>query len=354
MSYHNLVTFNNLQHANYDEACKHGETYCTPSTVDALSCRSGMYDIEEVCRTLFDAAGLENDFAVGVVADNGEFVTLDAITTKMGEDEFCNAEPDEVINQLADLQKYAGDQRAMALDSMGQSSDAYNCIGISTAHLSEQAMDDLTTLAETEMAFARDTGWFLKLYDDVESNDTMMRNACDELQNIVTLANLSEYRMIEFDSDAAYYDGLPKFDNETPESAKVKTVHFEAGQHIPEPVQKDLVSDQAIELELDKPGAVAWDVARKIRDSFKEVGGVVQDYDTNGNPWPVILLSNDGIETSLLINQPASDLTQIVLTLRYGKFTNKVKIPVVHFSRISLATKIAELTGLKIRTGSDV
>lgn len=352
MSYHNLVTFNAMQYADYNEACKHGATYCTPSTVDAMSCRSGMYDIEEVCRTLLEAAGCETDFLFGVVADNGEFVTLNAITTMMGEEDFCNAEPDEVIDNLANLQKYAGDRRALALESMGQSIDAYNCIGINTSHLSTMAQSDLNGLAHTsEMIFARDTGWFVKLYDDVESNNEMFKDSA-ELQYIAELALASEHRMIEFDGDAAYYDGLPKFDNEMGE-----VVHFEAGQHIPEDVQKDLVSDQKLSDE-DKDAILteAWNAAQTFnaisgfRFSVMTKRAFFDRQPLGTKEWPVIVLDAGGAKDYVLVGPDESRAERMTVERNcFGRITRHL-IPVGQFNEDCVIAAIKDLTGF----GKDV
>lgn len=330
MSYYNLVIFNAMQYADYDEACKHDATYVTTSTVDAMSCRSGMYDIEEVCRTLLQAAGCENDFLFGVEDDNGEFVTLGAITTMMGEEDFCNAEPDEVIDNLANLQKYAGDRRALALESMGQSIDAYNCIGINIAHLSTMAQSVLNGLAHTsEMIFARDTGWFVKLYDDVESNNEMFKDS-PELQYIAELALASEHRMIEFDGDAAHYLGLPQFDNEMGE---------------------DLVSDQKLSKDdEDAIHAVAWGAAQ----TFNTVSGfrfsvmaenVLFDRQPLGTKgWPAIVLDAEGAKDYVLVGPDESRAGRMTVERNcFGRITRHL-MPVGQFNEDCVIAAIKNLT----------
>lgn len=349
MSYYNLHAFDSAKYT-FDEACKSGAIHCTNSTVDAMSIRSGMYDVEEVCQMFAKLSGVDT-FTFGVVAENGEFITLDEITKSMGDEDFHYAAPADVINQLADVQKYANEQKSLALESMGQSGDAYNCIGMNTSHLSTLAQSDLNGLANTsEMIFARDTGWFVKLYDNVEDNNNMFKDS-PELQHIAELALTAEYRMIEFDGDAAYYPGLKQFDGEMGE-----VVHFEAGQHIPEQVQKDLVSDQKLSdddkdtrksLTLEEFCCrLAWEAA-----TYNELTKVTsyntffKTQESSKTAWPVVVLDpSDNYITFGMSNE------NVTVTHSKLGYTRTLKVP----ARQANATKMIKMLAKLTESGKDV
>ena len=97
-------------------------------------------------------------------------------------------------------------------DSLRESDDAYRVIGISTGHLScddEVLLSTLSFSGECNMIRERDTGWWMKLYTDLENN--FYDGMSNELKEIVTASHFAGYQMIEFDGDANFY-GFKRFD----------------------------------------------------------------------------------------------------------------------------------------------
>lgn len=91
--------------------------------------------------------------------------------------------------------------------------DQYKVIGISTAHLT---MDDKSLLShlaqrdDTSMCMERDTGFFIKLYDELTCYEESTYS--ENILNIVKLAIEAGFRMIEFDGDASEMRNLPLFE----------------------------------------------------------------------------------------------------------------------------------------------
>ena len=86
--------------------------------------------------------------------------------------------------------------------------DQYRVIGISTDHLSREDRDYLESLAKDPaigMVMGRDTGWFLKLYEDLDLNLDYPAMS-PSLQAIITCVHMAGFRMIEFDCDATSYE----------------------------------------------------------------------------------------------------------------------------------------------------
>lgn len=89
--------------------------------------------------------------------------------------------------------------------------DEYKCVAVSTGHLTENDRDQLHRAvhgplfpegpAVGNMIMERDTGWFMKLYGELDAN---MHGPIwsDQLQRLITWAHYAGYRMIEFDGDA--------------------------------------------------------------------------------------------------------------------------------------------------------
>lgn len=87
--------------------------------------------------------------------------------------------------------------------------DNYKVIGISTCHLSKADQVSLDELAQDEqcnMVMKRDTGWFVKLYEEKEYNDG--HAVSDNLKALLGFCFNAGYRMIEFDADASQYEYL--------------------------------------------------------------------------------------------------------------------------------------------------
>lgn len=91
--------------------------------------------------------------------------------------------------------------------------DTYKAIGIYIGHLSKpdrEALKELSEDGEVTMVMERDTGFFVKLYDEAKYN--VYGELSDLANNILAFAYEAGFRMIEFDCDATAYDCLPCFD----------------------------------------------------------------------------------------------------------------------------------------------
>jgi len=98
------------------------------------------------------------------------------------------------------------------LEEIRATEDQYKTIAVSTIHLSEQDKARLTELADDKMCnmvLERDTGWFIKLYDETESNE---HGVSDSLNLIFTVCLEAGFRMIEFDCDAQSYECLSTYE----------------------------------------------------------------------------------------------------------------------------------------------
>jgi hypothetical protein len=91
----------------------------------------------------------------------------------------------------------------------GKKPEEYRCVAVSTAHLTAAAKDCLSLEVASNMVMDRDTGWFVKLYDDWPSNAWT-----DEPHLLVILfwAWNNNYRLIEFDADALELDQFVTFE----------------------------------------------------------------------------------------------------------------------------------------------
>jgi len=82
------------------------------------------------------------------------------------------------------------------------SNEQYKCIGLSTEYMDEDdwmRLSQLATVVRPHMVFERDTGWFIKLYNEADMNvDRLLSEKTNALIRRCTEAG---YRMIEFDSD---------------------------------------------------------------------------------------------------------------------------------------------------------
>jgi hypothetical protein len=86
-----------------------------------------------------------------------------------------------------------------------QAHEQYKTLCISTGDITEPDMDKLTLtagLTGMNMIMVRDTGLFLKLYDDECYMTDMIDNLTTETQQIINTAIAAGYRMIEVDCDA--------------------------------------------------------------------------------------------------------------------------------------------------------
>lgn len=107
--------------------------------------------------------------------------------------------------------------------TLANTDDRYNCVCVSTAHLTphdrEAALPILA--AETNMVAERDTGFFVKLYEDADYYDpeapgaeyNKFRILSQQALTILRDAHSAGYRMVEFDADADVYSVYPEFDS---------------------------------------------------------------------------------------------------------------------------------------------
>ena len=94
------------------------------------------------------------------------------------------------------------------VEQMKVTRDQYRCIGINTAALQSHDQEALNLLASDDsngMVFARDSGWFVKLYDEHELN--CHKGLSYEVTTLFKCALEAGYCMVEFDHDAEYFDG---------------------------------------------------------------------------------------------------------------------------------------------------
>lgn len=82
--------------------------------------------------------------------------------------------------------------------------DTYKAIAISTSHLTQDDKDKLTNTAESDcgMIVERDTGYFIKLYDEVEYTRNLIDNLSQGAQDVIMACHDGGFTMIEFDRDA--------------------------------------------------------------------------------------------------------------------------------------------------------
>jgi len=87
--------------------------------------------------------------------------------------------------------------------------EEYKVLAISTCHIT---IKDSATLNKKSkglgkhMILSRDTGWFIKLYEELEYN--LKSEFSPSLIKIITFAHGNGYKMIELDADATEYPKL--------------------------------------------------------------------------------------------------------------------------------------------------
>ena len=87
--------------------------------------------------------------------------------------------------------------------------ESYTCCALSTGHLSPSCLLELDQIS-SNMVMSRDTGYFLKLYDDLDMNICFTSKV---LNKAVAQLHAKGYRLIEFDRDAEEVSDLPTFDH---------------------------------------------------------------------------------------------------------------------------------------------
>jgi hypothetical protein len=93
---------------------------------------------------------------------------------------------------------------------------SYRVIGLSTEHLADYDrifLDRYAADPDCNMVMERDTGWFIKLFDDDVTPNLEYHGISESLKHIILSAWVSGFRMIEFDMDAPVNQALPIFSN---------------------------------------------------------------------------------------------------------------------------------------------
>ena len=89
--------------------------------------------------------------------------------------------------------------------------ESYKAACLSTAHLTPADHRRLDRL-QSNMVICRDTGWFVKLYEEPENNFYPFMSR--EFNDILVKLCHSGYRMVEFDCDGPISEYFPNFDGE--------------------------------------------------------------------------------------------------------------------------------------------
>ena len=93
---------------------------------------------------------------------------------------------------------------------MDGAEDHYKCLAISIAHLTSSDIRILECRpvndTELNMIMERDTGFFIKLYEDIEDN--VYPAMTTTFNSILVQAAKAGYRLVEFDRDAPIHSNL--------------------------------------------------------------------------------------------------------------------------------------------------
>ncbi len=120
-----------------------------------------------------------------------------------GEEDWCASVATEYLAiKLVDI-----------ISPAGPKLDRYQVMALSTAHLTAKDSYLLTQATSNKyenMVMGRDTGWFIKLYDELEPSLSLCQ-ASQTLRRVVSWAHKSGYRMVEFDSGAEVLPQLPVY-----------------------------------------------------------------------------------------------------------------------------------------------
>lgn len=103
--------------------------------------------------------------------------------------------------------------RAINVHARSPSTECYQVIAMSTAHLTAEDRTSLSLAAREGdgMVFERDTGYFIKLYEPGEPGNYRHGHS-DAIKAIIRWALYEGYRMIEIDCDAEELPHFPTFD----------------------------------------------------------------------------------------------------------------------------------------------
>ena len=98
--------------------------------------------------------------------------------------------------------------------SLAATRDQYKTLCINAAHIPYEEHEALSRLgddSDCNMIFRRDTGWFIKLYDEAEYNNNY-EGLGEAFSNILNAALKAGYRMIEIDLDGLVHEEFPVFE----------------------------------------------------------------------------------------------------------------------------------------------
>ena len=86
--------------------------------------------------------------------------------------------------------------------------EQYRCVALSTAHIKKVDLMALDRQSEDEqMVLVRDTGYFIKLYEEEDYNCHSSYSL--RLNVLIRKAHMAGFRMIELDRDAPILDNFP-------------------------------------------------------------------------------------------------------------------------------------------------
>ena len=89
--------------------------------------------------------------------------------------------------------------------------ETYTVIALSTSHIKDEDRYWLSYLADKkEMIFERDTGYFIKFYEELELNDYIWEIR-PHLRTLITWCHNKGFRMLELDRDAPTQKTLTNF-----------------------------------------------------------------------------------------------------------------------------------------------
>lgn len=80
--------------------------------------------------------------------------------------------------------------------------ESYVNVAVSIGHFTDDDVAKLFSSISSNMIMERDTGFFIKLYDEVEYTQNLIDNLSDEAQQVILQAHAYGARMVEIDRDA--------------------------------------------------------------------------------------------------------------------------------------------------------
>lgn len=98
---------------------------------------------------------------------------------------------------------------------LSASEDQYKVLGINTGHLSEEDKTKLNEMAHNSncgMVTGRDTGWFIKFYNEPEYNAGLFSGFSEQTKKLLDSVYKSGFLMVELDTDATVYDAFKLFE----------------------------------------------------------------------------------------------------------------------------------------------